>query len=159
MTDTFVQNSIQLWQTEPAKAQSKPTVKARSEGSQAVFEAGSFSWQSDLPRSLGGGNAYPSPTAYLLSALAGCAVVFIRDTLAPQFGVQVDGVSAVVNVKQIRAGSWEWKCDTRSTKPANHGHDPIPRSQNRKYRNYMTSGRKNARSCWVDETSNGEYEV
>ena len=104
MTDTFVQNSIQLWQMEPAKAQSKPTVRARSEGSQAIFEAGSFSWQSDLPPSLGGGNAYPSPTAYLLSALAGCAVVFIRDTLAPQFEVQVDGVSAVAQCEADSRG-------------------------------------------------------
>jgi uncharacterized OsmC-like protein len=36
----------------------------------------------------------PSPTALLLSALAGCAVVFIRNTLAPQFGVRVDMVEA-----------------------------------------------------------------
>ena len=104
MNETFVQNSIQLWQVEPAKAQTKPTVKARSDGSQAVFEAGSFSWQSDLPPSLGGANAFPSPTAYLLSALAGCAVVFIRDTLAPQFGVQVDAVSAVAQCEADSRG-------------------------------------------------------
>lgn len=94
MDATVIQNSIQLWQAEPAKAQVKPAVKAQSDGSQAVFEAGSFSWRSDLPPVLGGANAQPSPTAYLLSALAGCAVVFIRDILAPQFGVRVDAVSA-----------------------------------------------------------------
>jgi uncharacterized OsmC-like protein len=32
----------------------------------------------------------------LLSALAGCAVVFIRDTLAPQFAVRVNDVKATV---------------------------------------------------------------
>jgi uncharacterized OsmC-like protein len=95
MEATIIQNSIKLWEVEPAKAQIKPTVKAKSDGSQAIFEAGSFSWSSDLPPSLGGKNAFPSPTAYLLSALAGCAVVFIRDILAPQFGVQVESVSAV----------------------------------------------------------------
>jgi len=43
----------------------------------------------------GGGNLGPSPTAYLLGALAGCAVAFLRDTLAPQFGVEIDDVTAV----------------------------------------------------------------
>lgn len=36
----------------------------------------------------------PSPTAYLLGALAGCAVAFSRDTLAPQFDVELTNVSA-----------------------------------------------------------------
>jgi len=35
-----------------------------------------------------------APTALLLSALAGCAVVFIRDTLAPQLAVTVDAIEA-----------------------------------------------------------------
>jgi hypothetical protein len=35
--------------------------------------------------------ASPPP---LLGALAGCAVVFIRDTLGPQLGVQIDAVEA-----------------------------------------------------------------
>ncbi len=40
-----------------------------------------------------------SPTALLLGALAGCAVVFVRDTLAPQLGVRVDSVQADVRCK------------------------------------------------------------
>ena len=36
----------------------------------------------------------PRPTALLLGARAGCVVVFIRDTLAPQLGVQVESVEA-----------------------------------------------------------------
>ena len=42
------------------------------------MEHGSFSWRTDMPVSLGETNEAPSPTALLLSALAGCAVVFIR---------------------------------------------------------------------------------
>jgi len=51
-----------------------------------VMEHGSFSWRTDMP--------VPRPTALLLSALAGCAVVFIRDTLAPQLGVTLDAIEA-----------------------------------------------------------------
>ncbi len=46
-------------------------------------------------RALGGENLAPSPTAYLLGALAGCAVAFLHDTLAPEFDVQIDDVTAV----------------------------------------------------------------
>ena len=60
----------------------------------AVMEHGSFSWRTDMPVPLGGTNEAPSPTALLLSALAGCAVVFIRDTLAPQLAVTVDAIEA-----------------------------------------------------------------
>ncbi len=89
-----IRETFRLWEEQPAKAKSTPTVKARAEESQAVMEAGSFSWRADLPQPLGGTNQAPSPTALLLSALAGCAVVFIRDTLAPQLGIRVDAVEA-----------------------------------------------------------------
>lgn len=65
-----------------------------------MIQAGAFTWRADLPPALGGRNEAPSPTALLLSALAGCAVVFVRDTIAPQFGIRVDAVEATV------------KCDT-----------------------------------------------
>jgi uncharacterized OsmC-like protein len=89
-----IEETVRLWQAEPDKAKGKPAVKARAEGSQAAMEHGSFSWRTDLPAPLGGANEAPSPTALLLSALAGCAVVFIRDTLAPQLGVRVDAIEA-----------------------------------------------------------------
>jgi uncharacterized OsmC-like protein len=63
------------------KAKGKPTVKARAGNAKAVMEHGTFTWHTDLPAPLGGSNEAPSPTA-LLSALAGCSVVFIRDALA-----------------------------------------------------------------------------
>ena len=89
-----IEETVRLWQAQPDKAKGKPTVVARAEGSKAVMEHGSFSWRTDMPASLGGTNEAPSPTVLLLSALAGCAVVFIRDTLAPQLGVTLDAVEA-----------------------------------------------------------------
>ena len=94
MTPETIGETTRIWQEQPDKAQSAPTVKACADGSQAVLEAGPFTWRADLPQPLGGTNEAPSPTALLLGALAGCAVVFIRDTLAPQLGIQVDAVEA-----------------------------------------------------------------
>jgi uncharacterized OsmC-like protein len=91
-----IASTIEKWTEDPASARSTPTVVARSDGSEAVIEAGPFTWRADLPPGIGGGNAAPSPTAMLLGALAGCAVVFVRDTLAPQLGITVDAVEATV---------------------------------------------------------------
>lgn len=99
MTPQVIEQSHRLWLEEPEKAKVAPVVRARSEGAQAVVETGPFSWQCDLPPMLGGENKAPSPTAVLLGALAGCAVVFIRDVLAPQLGVSVDAVEAEVRCR------------------------------------------------------------
>ena len=99
MKPEVIEQTIQLWTKEPEKAKVSPVVKARSEGAQAVVEVGPFSWQADLPPTLGGENKAASPTALLLGALSACAVVFIRDTLAPQLGVRVDSVQAEVRCK------------------------------------------------------------
>ncbi len=104
MKPEIIQETIRLWQADPSKAKGKPAVKGRSDGAQAVLEFGSFSWRADLPQPVGGSGGAPSPTALLLSALAGCAVVFIRDTLAPQFGVQVEGVEAVAQCEADSRG-------------------------------------------------------
>jgi uncharacterized OsmC-like protein len=69
-----------------------------------VMEHGTFSWHTDLPVPLGGTNEAPSPTALLLSALAGCAVVFIRDTLAPQLGVTVYAIEATAQCETDARG-------------------------------------------------------
>jgi len=97
MKPEVIQQSIAAWGAEPAKAKSRPTVVATADGAQAAMAAGPFAWRADLPPGLGGSNAAPSPTALLLSALAGCAVIFIRDTLAPQLGVAIDDVKATVS--------------------------------------------------------------
>ncbi len=91
-----IRETVRLWEQQPDKAKGKPAVKVRSDGAQAVIEAGPFTWRADLPVPIGGTNQAPSPTAQLLGALGGCAVAFIRDTLAPQLGVRVDAVEAAV---------------------------------------------------------------
>jgi uncharacterized OsmC-like protein len=68
------------------------------------MEHGPFSWHTDMTVPLGGTNEAPSPTALLLSALAGCAVVFIRDTLAPQLGVTVDTIEATAQCETDARG-------------------------------------------------------
>ena len=104
MQPETIRQTVRLFEEQPEKAKSKPTVKAHTDGSQAVMEAGPFSWNSDLPEPVGGTNQAPSPTALLLSALAGCAVVFIRDTLAPQFGVRVEMVEATTQCEADSRG-------------------------------------------------------
>jgi uncharacterized OsmC-like protein len=104
MRAEVISETARLWDTEPDKARGTPTVKARSEGALAVMEAGPFSWRTDLPSPLGGSNQAPSPTALLLSALAGCAVVFIRDTLGPQLGVSIESVEATASCEADSRG-------------------------------------------------------
>jgi len=97
-TETIL-NTIRLWKDQPEKAQARPVVTARADNSEAVIKAGSFSWRADLPIPLGGSNHAPSPTALLLSALAGCAVVFIRDTLGPLLNVRITDVRATARCR------------------------------------------------------------
>jgi uncharacterized OsmC-like protein len=96
MTMTATQAEA-TFREDPAKARSAPTVTATLANGRARLSAGSFNWDADLPPILGGENLAPSPTAYLLGALAGCAVAFLRDTLAPQFGVEIDDVTAAAS--------------------------------------------------------------
>jgi uncharacterized OsmC-like protein len=99
-----IEATIEKWTKEPDQARGVPTVTARSEDSQAVIQAGPFTLKADLPPALGGTNEAPTPTALLLSALAGCAVVFVRDTLAPQLGLGVTAVEATVKCETDARG-------------------------------------------------------
>jgi uncharacterized OsmC-like protein len=89
-----INEAAERFRADPAAARSRPTVTATLVNGRARLSAGPFNWDADLPTVLGGENLAPSPTAYLLGALAGCAVAFLRDTLAPQFEVEIDDVTA-----------------------------------------------------------------
>ncbi len=104
MTTQIIDDTIAAWTQDPEKARSAPTVTARAEDGQALMQAGPFTWRADLPAPLGGTNQAPSPTALLLSALAGCAVVFVKDTLAPQLGMSVTAVEATVRCETDARG-------------------------------------------------------
>lgn len=104
MKTEIIEQTIATWTAEPDKARSAPTVTARSENGQALIQAGPFAWRADLPAPLGGTNQAPSPTALLLSALAGCAVVFVRDTLGPQLGMNIKAVEATVRCETDARG-------------------------------------------------------
>lgn len=91
---TAIHEAAERFRADPAAARSRPTVTASLVNGRARLAAGPFNWDADLPTVLGGENLAPSPTAYLLGALAGCAVAFLRDTLAPQFGVKIDDITA-----------------------------------------------------------------
>lgn len=104
MNAQTIQATIEAWTKEPEKARGAPVVTARSDGPQAVLESGTFTWRADLPPALGGSNEAPTPTALLLSALAGCAVAFVRDTLAPLLDVRVESVEATARCETDARG-------------------------------------------------------
>jgi uncharacterized OsmC-like protein len=83
------------FRADPSAAKGSPAVTAQLVNGRARLSSGSFNWDADLPVSLGGENLAPSPTAYLLGALAGCAVALLHDTLAPLFDVAIEDASAV----------------------------------------------------------------
>ena len=89
---------------DPSSAITKPSVTAALSNGHARLSAGAFNWETDLGPAIGGENLAPSPTAYLLGALAGCGVVFLRDTLAPLFDVDLDDVSAEASCRSDTGG-------------------------------------------------------
>src|SRR5580765_762122 len=104
MAISTISDTETLFRADPAKAMSHPSVTATLVNGRARLSAGPFNCDADLPAALGGENLAPSPTAYLLGALAGCAVAFLNDTLAPAFGVQVDDVTAVARASSDARG-------------------------------------------------------
>jgi uncharacterized OsmC-like protein len=94
MSTNVIEASIEKFTSSPAAGRSTPAVTATLANGRARLSSGPFNWDADLAPAVGGANLAPSPTAYLLGALAACAVVFIRDTLAPQLGLHLDDVSA-----------------------------------------------------------------
>jgi uncharacterized OsmC-like protein len=99
-----LEESASRFRLDPAAGVSSPTVTATLANGRARLSSGPFNWEADLGPAVGGDNLAPSPTAYLLGALAGCGVVFLRDTLAPLFSVTLDDVSATASCRSDAAG-------------------------------------------------------
>jgi uncharacterized OsmC-like protein len=104
MGSTAFADTIARFTSDPSAGHSTPAVTARLADGRARLAAGPFNWDSDLPPTVGGRNEAPSPTAYLLGALAGCAVAFVTDTLAPQFDVEIDDMTATARCSTDVAG-------------------------------------------------------
>jgi len=104
MNATVLAETKARFHADPSTARSTPAVTATLVNGRARLSAGPFNWDADLPLALGGGNLAPSPTAYLLGALAGCAVAFLQDTLAPQFEVDIVDVTAVARCSTDQRG-------------------------------------------------------
>ncbi|MGH8825469.1 MAG: OsmC family protein [Jiangellaceae bacterium] len=104
MTLGELNDSMARFRANPLAAQTAPAVTATLAGGQGRLTGGPFAWEVDLPPVVGGGNGAPSPTLYLLGALAGCAVAFIHDTLAPQLGVRLAGVTATARCRSDLRG-------------------------------------------------------
>ncbi len=92
---SIIRQTEERFRAEPEAARGAPSVSATLANGRARLSSGAFNWEADLPPAIGGENLAPSPTAYLLGALAGCAVTFLNDTLAPQLGIRIDDLSAV----------------------------------------------------------------
>jgi len=103
LTDRIHETTEKL-RADPAAGVTTPSVTATLLNGHARLSSGPFNWESDLGPGIGGENLAPSPTAYLLGALAGCGVVFLRDTLAPQFGVTIDEIQATARCRSDVAG-------------------------------------------------------
>ncbi len=103
MTSVLMETGARF-RADPTAGRTTPAVTATLADGRAHLSAGPYNWEADLPLSIGGTNVAPSPTAYLLGALAACGIVFISDTLAPEFGVTVNGVTAVARCRADLAG-------------------------------------------------------
>lgn len=101
---TTIQETFTKLSDDPAAGRTSPAVSATLNNGFARMSAGPFNWDIDLPAPLGGGNQAPSPTAYFLGALAGCAVAFVNDTLAPEFDVTIDALTATAGCQADLGG-------------------------------------------------------
>ena len=104
MQPEIIHATEKLYRANPDGARSTPIVRGRLVDGRAELNAGPYTWHSDLPPSLGGTGSAPTPTQYLLGALAGCAVAFIHDTLAPLLGIPIDDLSVVAGCRADARG-------------------------------------------------------
>jgi uncharacterized OsmC-like protein len=104
MQPELIHATEELYRANPDGARAAPTVRGRLIDGRAELSAGAYTWNADLPPALGGTGSAPTPTQYLLGALAGCAVAFIHDTLAPQLGITVDDLTVVARCRADARG-------------------------------------------------------
>ena len=104
MTSTTLTATQQKFAADPEAAKAQPTVVGRLSNGRAELSSGNYTWEADLAPGLGGTGSAPSPTQYLLGALAGCAVVFIHDTLAPQLDIPIDDITATARCRTDARG-------------------------------------------------------
>jgi uncharacterized OsmC-like protein len=103
-TTARISETTEKLKADPAAGVTTPSVTATLLNGHARITSGPFNWESDLGPAIGGENLAPSPTAYLLGALAGCAVVLLCDTLAPQFEMTLEKVEATARCTSNTAG-------------------------------------------------------
>jgi uncharacterized OsmC-like protein len=104
MQPEIIHATEELYRANPDGARATPAVRGRLVDGKAELSAGAYTWHSDLPPGLGGTGSAPTPTQYLLGALAGCAVAFIHDTLAPQLSITVDDLTVVARCRADARG-------------------------------------------------------
>ncbi len=104
MNPEVIHATEELYRANPDGARATPAVHGRLVEGRAELSAGPYTWHSDLPPALGGTGSAPTPTQYLLGALAGCAVAFIHDTLAPQLGIAVGDLTVVARCRADARG-------------------------------------------------------
>ncbi|MEW5992233.1 MAG: OsmC family protein [Chloroflexota bacterium] len=104
MQPDIIHATENLYRANPDGARTAPAVRGRLVDGRAELSGGNYTWHADLPPALGGTGSAPSPTQYLLGALAGCGVAFIHDTLAPQLGITVDDLSVVARCRADARG-------------------------------------------------------
>lgn len=100
---SVITESVEKFSADPGTGRITPAVTATAANGHTRLSTGPFNFECDLPPAVGGGGTAPSPTAYLLGALAGCAVSFIFSTLAPQFDVELDELSATARCESSLA--------------------------------------------------------
>lgn len=104
MASDTLKATEQKFAGDPDAAKSQPTVVGRLSNGRAELTSGNYAWEADLPPALGGTGSAPSPTQYLLGALAGCAVAFIHDTIGPQLDIQIEDVTATARCRADARG-------------------------------------------------------
>ena len=104
MTSATLMATQEKFAADPEAAKAQPTVVGRLSNGRAELSSGNYTWEADLAPGLGGTGSAPSPTQYILGALAGCAVAFIHDTLAPQLDIPIDDVTATARCRTDSRG-------------------------------------------------------